>query len=264
MAAGLVCLLSPHHAVAQTGGVAGTVARDAAGTVAAGAEVRLPLLNRAATTDDKGAFKIDGIEPGRYDVIVRLVGFTPIIDSIVVAAGQVSHRSFVFAVPVKALDTVRTNAAETKVRSTPLSAFEERRRSHQGGVFLSDSVLRLSDSRKMEDLLGRVSGLMKVHEGSKTFAASGRSSGGGGPVFLSAKTAQVESQPNWCFVSVFRDGVKIFQAPRTQFNEPPDLSNISVVDLGGVEYYAGGASMPPQFNGTSSSCGTLLLWSRER
>jgi hypothetical protein len=32
----------------------------------------------------------------------------------------------------------------------------------------------------------------------------------------------------------------------------------------GVEYYAGGATMPPQYNGTDSGCGVLLLWTRER
>ena len=41
---------------------------------------------------------------------------------------------------------------------------------------------------------------------------------------------------------------------------PPNLDDFSVSTLAGVEYYAGGAALPPQFK--SSGCGTLLLWTR--
>jgi hypothetical protein len=44
----------------------------------------------------------------------------------------------------------------------------------------------------------------------------------------------------------------------------PDMSRFSVKDYAGVEYYAGGASLPEKYNSTSNACGVLLLWTRDR
>ena len=43
------------------------------------------------------------------------------------------------------------------------------------------------------------------------------------------------------------------------------LFNINSVDpstLAGVEYYVGPASMPVKYNGTRSTCGLLVLWTK--
>jgi len=37
-----------------------------------------------------------------------------------------------------------------------------------------------------------------------------------------------------------------------------------VDQFAGVEFYPGGATIPSQYNKTGSSCGVLLLWTRER
>ncbi len=58
--------------------------------------------------------------------------------------------------------------------------------------------------------------------------------------------------------------MKRFQGPVSAGNPAPDFSQYDIRNFTAVEYYAGGASLPVQFNATGSSCGTLLLWTRER
>ena len=43
-----------------------------------------------------------------------------------------------------------------------------------------------------------------------------------------------------------------------------DLEKLKIIDFAGVEYYAGGATVPPQYNSRNSGCGVLLLWYRDR
>ena len=57
-----------------------------------GAELRLPQLNRVATTNYLGEFGIGRIPPGRYAVTLRAVGFTPITDTVEIKANSVTER----------------------------------------------------------------------------------------------------------------------------------------------------------------------------
>ena len=43
-----------------------------------------------------------------------------------------------------------------------------------------------------------------------------------------------------------------------------DLAKLSVNDFAGVEFYTGSSSIPMQFNRRNTSCGVLVLWTRER
>jgi hypothetical protein len=66
-------------------------------------------------------------------------------------------------------------------------------------------------------------------------------------------------------VTLYVDGVVVFNSANNKSTaDIPDLALFRAADYAGIEYYAGGASMPTKFNFTSSGCGVLLLWSRER
>ena len=251
---------------AQTGSFAGTVARDSAGHMIGGAEIRLPQINRAATTNYLGEFGIAGIAPGRYAVTIRAVGFTPITDSVEIKANAVTEREFVLAQVVVALDTVRTTSAGQRRLPPGLAGMEERRRIGQGGYFLTEGILRDNDSRQMAGLLSaRIPGVSQVFIGSAVYLSSGRTVGDGGPVFRKKPAGS----PNQCFVTVYIDGVRSWTGPwdgpsDREHAPPPDFGHMGVSEYGGIEYYPGGASLPSQFNATGSGCGTLLLWTRDR
>jgi len=130
--------------------------------------------------------------------------------------------------------------------------------------------------------VARIPGLHTVNEGMATYLSSGRNvSASEGPVLGTplAGTGRRGAAPpptgagrsgikvRGCWVTLYLDGAKIYDASMTERDStyrPPDMGRMDGTDLGGIEYYAGGATMPPQFNATGSNCGTLLLWSRER
>jgi hypothetical protein len=35
------------------------------------------------------------------------------------------------------------------------------------------------------------------------------------------------------------------------------------VDIGAIEVYPGGATVPPQFGGRESACGVIAIWTRQ-
>jgi hypothetical protein len=251
---------------AQNGSLAGTVARDSAGHMIGGVEVRLPEINRVVLTNYLGEFGLTAIPPGRYAVTLRAVGFTPMTDTVEIKANGVTEREFVLAQVVVALDTMRTTTAGQRRLPPGLAGMEERRRSGQGGYFVTENVLRDNDSRQMAGVLsGRIPGVTQVFIGSAVYLSSGRTISDGGPIFRKKPAGS----PNQCFVTVYQDGVRVWMGPwdgpsDREHNPPPDFGHMGVNEYGGIEYYPGGASLPLQFNATGSSCGTLLLWTRDR
>jgi hypothetical protein len=71
-----------------------------------------------------------------------------------------------------------------------------------------------------------------------------------------------------CYATVYVDGAlyytKATDAPGVRTSGPPDMRRLDANDYAGIEFYPGGATIPPQYNGTDSGCGVLLLWTRER
>jgi hypothetical protein len=59
--------------------------------------------------------------------------------------------------------------------------------------------------------------------------------------------------------AVYLDNV-LLNGGQTQVN----LGEIKLAEIAAVEYYANTATAPPEFNRTASSCGALVLWSREK
>ena len=264
--AAVATLAAAASASAQNGSLAGTVARDSSGHMIGGAEIRLPQLNRAVTSNYLGEFGISALPPGRYAVTLRAVGFTPVTDTIEIKANAVTEREFILAAVVAVLDTVRTTTAGQRRLPPGLAGMEERRRAGQGGYFVTEDVLRDNDSRQMAGLLsGRIPGVTQVFIGSAVYLASGRTVGDGGPVFRKKPAGS----PNQCFVTVYMDGIRIWNGPWDGPSDrshapPPDFGHMGVNEYGGIEYYPGGASLPMQFNATGTGCGTLLLWTRDR
>lgn len=140
--------------------------------------------------------------------------------------------------------------------SPALRGFEERRR--QGfGHFVTEAEFRKNDNKRLMDvLLPRIPGVMTAPgPHGETYLVSARKPCQG-PAFRSCRTAD-------CYVSVYQDGIRLYDAT-VRGSQVPDFARMSAIDYAGAEYYAGGAAMPPEFNATSSGCGTLLLWTRER
>lgn len=232
---------------AQTATLLGLVLRDSLGHELSGAEVRISGLAQHVLTNSRGAFRIDGLPPGRYTLAIRHLGFKAIADSLEVTAGQRVEREFIMTEQAQELDSVNVTAPETKYISPNLRGFEERRKAGRGGYFITDSLLRRNDERTIGGMVaGNVPGIVLVSAASYTYLSSTRSGRG-----------------RSCWVAVFIDGVKIYDPSMGAMNRP-DFNRINVREYAAVEFYPGDASLPMQYNSSRTDCGTLLLWTRER
>ncbi|HWH53640.1 MAG TPA: carboxypeptidase-like regulatory domain-containing protein [Gemmatimonadaceae bacterium] len=246
----------------------GVVVRTGDGAPVAGADVWLASLDRHATTDSAGAFVFTGLPEGAQLLQIRRVGFDALRDVVRLSPAQKEPQRFALATSVNQLDTVHTTSRQRKYISPGLQGFEERRLSGQGGYFISDSVLRANDYKTLASVIeSRVPGTQLTASplGYGALASTRKSCRG---LAMNACTT-----PN-CFSSVYLDGALVFYPGQMDVKDPvtkrpivspPDMYKINVSDLGGVEFYSGGASAPVgMHSSTDEGCGTLWLWTREK
>jgi hypothetical protein len=247
---------------AQTGAIEGAVNADSLRKRSVpGAEISIPALHLTTQTNFAGEYHLGGITPGRYLVVATAVGLRSVGDSVSIAPGGTTYLDFVLATRAIVLDSVVSKApAQRKYISPSLNAFEERRLSGSGGYFITDSILRKEEGRPLWEVIrAHVPGASMVFPPNSfaVYLVSGR-----------APSNRVLIEPaasKSCFPDVYLDGVSLAPATATATSSPTvDLTRFLTPEIGAVEFYAGGASLPIQFNHTSSGCGALLLWSREK
>jgi hypothetical protein len=256
-------LIGAGNAAAQSGSssngaLSGVVRRASDHQPLPGVEVWLPSQDLRALTDSSGAYRLTGLTSGIAIVQLRRVGFDARRDTVTIPAQGDTQRDFVLFAQGTTLDTVRTVASGTHYMAPRLQAFEARR-TEGGGKFIGDSVFRANDERSLASIvLQHVPGVQLVYgqAGAQHIASTRKQCEG--PAF-----GQTKCRP--CFVTTYLDGVPIYDGVRGDAGPPPpDANRIPNSELTGLEYYAGGASLPPQFVHTSTGCGVLMLWTRER
>jgi CarboxypepD_reg-like domain len=245
-------------ASAQTGTLTGTVTRDSAGNSIAGAEVMLPDLKRNAVANYMGEFRLSQLPVGRHEIVVRHAGFAALVDTIEITDGGRVDREFLLReIPTK-LDEVRISAPQRKFISPALTDFEERRKSGQGKFISEDELRKNDDHPLLNTLTTHISGVMRMpvdRRQNVEYLATGRQCGPGSAL-LSCKGGVT-----YCPVTLFLDGVMIYDASRGE--APPDMRDFDPKHIAAVEFYSA-ATVPAKYNQTSSGCGVLILWTRER
>jgi hypothetical protein len=142
--------------------------------------------------------------------------------------------------------------------------FDERRNSHNGGYFVTDSVLRLNDSN-CDVLVSHTPGMRMLHGVSDAeYAFSTRDSKQGQLAFL--KNAAPRSTdgtriPPQCYVTIYVGGVMVYDMAQMPDGPVPNLRDYSVNQFAAIEFYPRQAAMPEQFS-SPSGCGALLFWAR--
>ena len=256
----LTLAATPLALFAQKGSLEGAVSSDSLGKRSLpGVEISVPALSLTTRTNFAGEYHLSGIAPGRYLAIATAVGYRRVGDSITIDASGASYHDFVLATRATVLDSVVSKAAAPLPQhiSPGLNGFEERMHEHKGGYFVTDSILRREEDRPLADVIvAHVPGIMIQRTvGSKAYLATGRGPSAGA---MSGKSVS-------CYPDVYLDGVMLAPLPDpARPIKAVDLSQFPATDLGGMEFYPGGASLPIQFNHTAAGCGALLLWTREK
>ena len=209
-----------------------------------GAVVIDELSKTSALTTKTGTITLSFLPEGATLVRVRKVAYAAATMLVNIAPSDTLPVTVMLESTVRELPTVVTRDSAPRYLSPALREFEARR-ARGIGVFVTEAELRKNDSKLMTSIARNISGLkvMCNRTGSSCIAASGRQ---GSRLVLGGGV---------CPADVYVDGVAV-----TDNN----LERMRVDQFAAVEYYAGGARTPVEYNKTGSSCGVLLLWTRER
>jgi hypothetical protein len=216
------------------------------------------LTGTSAMTTETGTVSLKFLSPDGGEIRIRKVGYA--IQTMTLPMAPTDTNSITAILKhVAELPAVVTRDSARRYISPALRGFEERRK--QGhGYFIDETVLRKEENRTLGNLLiAHAPGVtIKQASGSAMFLLkSPRCSNGGQP-------------------DVYVDGVALAHLPDSRWpgssrvrggdtrDIPIDLSQFHVSDLGAIEYYPDNATMPAQFGRTSSGCGALMLYTRER
>jgi hypothetical protein len=199
-----------------------------------GVEVTDLLTKTSALTTKTGTVTLVFLPDGGALVRIRKLGYQPITMPIAISPDDTTPVTVTLATTATTLPAVVTKESSPFYRSSRLRDFEERRRAGFG-QFIAEGELRKNDAGKMSNVVRRFTGMRVDCKRSVCRALSTRHGS--------------------CPVTLFVDGV-----PTTETN----LEQINVNEYAGIEFYAGGATIPPEYNRTGSACGVMLLWTRER
>jgi hypothetical protein len=249
---------------------------DSAKAPVADAEVSIPDLGLVASTDARGNFRMTGVAVGRHPVHVRKIGYDVVDTSVDFAPGAATEQTLVLA-RITTLDSVNVSARNAPV-DEPMRLFEENRKLGLG-KFLTRDDLEKSRDRRMGDLLAQMPGvkteggsggqawLLSTRENRSIDPTSRRcappvkqdSPEGNATYRPKAVSSSAPLPPctNYCYPHVFLDGVDLSPT------EIPNINRFVPSDFEAVEYYAGAAQVPPEYNRLNKAvCGLVVLHSR--
>ncbi len=203
-----------------------------------GAEVIDALSKTKALTTKTGTVSLVFLPDGGSMVRVQKIGFQPMTTVIAISPADTVPMTIVLNPIATTLPAVVTRDSSPHYISPGLRAFEERRR--QGfGYFITDSVLRRNDSQRMTSIIRTLPNVHLVCP----------------PTGFRRGECWATSARSGCAPVVYIDGTR---------STDNDLEKLPVNEFSGVEYYAGAATIPPQYNRTGSCSAVLLFWTRER
>lgn len=226
-----------------------------------GAEVRNMLNGLSALTTATGTLSLFFVDTTGGMLTIKKLGYEPQTMVVTNSVRDSTGLTIVMRRTAQTLPTVVTKAkGEDSVPhyiSPALRGFEDRRK--QGfGRFVTEADLRKRDNSRLSEVIRALvpGAAMVPGRGSAIWLTGHRAGGSGGRAMQSGR----------CYVTIYVDGVMIYSLTQGQpdRNPPPDFGTMMADTYAGIEFYAGGASVPVQYNKTDAGCGTLLLWTRER
>jgi hypothetical protein len=235
------------------------------GAPIAGVRILDLLTGISALTTPTGTVSLFFLQDGGGLVRVQKIGYEQQTLTVAISPVDTSPITLVLR-RVRELPTVVTRADSAPHYLSPaLRGFEERRR-RESGTFIGEDVLRKNEGRPLGNLLlGRAAGVkLASGVGGASFLMPAARCGSGGPpqVYLDGVPLSPTPIPSPRMSPPMspRSG----GSPRTDATLPFNLNEFDVSTLGAVEFYSTTDLAPIEFSHTSTRCGALLLWTRER
>ncbi|TSD67928.1 outer membrane beta-barrel protein [Inquilinus sp. KBS0705] len=151
--------MSVNTSLAQTSGrIAGKVIDEKTSETLIGATVSIQGTTKGAATDVEGHYTLTGLEPGKYVVLIRYIGYqSKTISDIEVKAGATTPLDITMAASTsQALKEVTVRATYKQESLSALYAIQKNSVSISDGI--SSELIKKSPDRNTSDVLKRVSG----------------------------------------------------------------------------------------------------------
>ncbi|HUQ81011.1 MAG TPA: carboxypeptidase regulatory-like domain-containing protein [Gemmatimonadaceae bacterium] len=222
---------SPEGRAHLTGRVA-----DALGNSIPKAEIIVSSTALHAESGTDGRFEVSGLPTGSVEVIVRRIGFSPAKIALELTSGERRDIRVMLSPMAVMMDSVSVTAP-APTTEVSYGGFETRR-SRGFGTFITREDIEKRRARVPSDLFRTMSGVKLIRDNGTLTVASNR---------LGAMN---------CPLRVFIDG-----SHYPLYGQSIDAL-VHIVDIGAIEVYAGGATVPPQFSGRESTCGVIAIWTR--
>ena len=212
-----------------------------------GVEIVDLFAHNTVRTSKTGTTTLSFLPEGGSMIRLQKIGYQPVTLVVAVSPSDTVALTIVLNSAAQTLPKMTTTDSAPRYISPGLRDFEERR-AKGFGYFLSEVELRKAENQKLTNLIRQFPNINIVcprtgFRRGECYATSMRQP---------QKYAVLGGE---CPLDVYLDG-----APSTD----NDLEKMRVNEYAGIEYYAGGSTIPPQYNMTGSSCGVLLFWTRER
>jgi outer membrane receptor for ferrienterochelin and colicin len=172
-------------------------------------------------------------------VVVRRLGFAPAKIPLELGEGELRDIRVLLAPVAMTLDSVTVTAEPAPTVEKAFQGFEMRK-SRGFGTFITREEIEKKNPRVTTDLFRSVSGVKLMREN-------------GSPTVVSSRLGNL----SYCPVRYYVDGTSY-----PLYGQSIDIM-VQVVDIGAIEVYPGGATVPPQFGGREAACGVIAIWTRQ-
>ena len=220
-------------------GIVGVVTDQVSGDPVSDVVVTVPGAGRTARTGVEGRFSIGDLVPGRHEIRFSHLGYAERSESIEVQVGRVTSVRVVLAVNAIALNPIEVTVDRRD------ATLEERgfyQREEDGwGHFVDREDLEARNPIELTDALTRFVGVRIVSN----------------PNSPGQRHLRLRNMGDECSPEIYIDGVRMVGRGGYSINDMVDPAVVA-----GVELYRGVAGIPPQYWGTGSSCGVVLIWLR--
>jgi hypothetical protein len=203
-----------------------------------------------ARTDAEGKFSLPLRAAGTVRLRVDRTGFRQTVtDTVAVAAREIIDVELGVSVAPLTLAPLQVTArvAPPRRRSLEMNGVYDRERTGGGHRLFREDIERHSNM-SLGQVLARVQGTTRWQRGPFEFIVFTRS----------METGTLQSAPGrFCLPTLFIDGTRAAYGGSNDINSLATPGQIEAVEL-----YSSAANIPLQYNGSSSACGVILIWTR--
>jgi len=209
---------------------------NAAGAPVANARVDVSGTGAATLSRDDGTFGFSDLPSGTQALVVRQLGFEPVEVAVELSSKAPRQVTVTLSKPARVLDPVAVTATSSKDGLDQVG-FAQRKKTGFG-YFMGPDEINDRQATRMTDLFRTVPSLRVVPSGNDYTVESARDATGGCVNYV------VDGAP---YKSLYAGDVDRLMPPS---------------DLAAIEVYTG-SSTPPEFQQAgSSSCTTIVMWSK--